>query len=183
MKIKGFEDYEIFENGDIYKNNKKIRTFLNNGYLMVDLRRNGKAYHKRVHILVAQHFIPNPDNLPQVNHKDGNKQNPDVNNLEWSTCSDNVKHAIRIGLNHNHIQDSKHMDKMRQIMIDNNSLIVEQLDACGNVIAEYRNARQASKITGIYQTGIQRVCSGKRNTAGGYKWRYKYEQRNTKKNK
>lgn len=70
-----------------------------NGYqrVVLSLDKNGGKYYY-VHRLVAQAFIPNPDNLPYVNHKDGNKNNNCVDNLEWCTRSENEKHAWRIGL-------------------------------------------------------------------------------------
>ena len=58
--------------------------------------KDGKRYYKSIHRLVAEHFIPNPHNKPQVNHKDGNKQNNVVKNLEWVTASENRKHAIEV---------------------------------------------------------------------------------------
>lgn len=68
------------------------------GYVIVTLYRNGHEKRAKVHILVAQAFIPNPGNKPQVNHIDGNKANPHVSNLEWVTPSENMLHAFRIGL-------------------------------------------------------------------------------------
>ena len=59
------------------------------GYLVVDLKANGKRKHKKIHRLVAEAFIPNPDNLPEVNHKDENKYNNSVDNLEWCNSSYN----------------------------------------------------------------------------------------------
>ena len=67
-------------------------------YPFVSLSKNGKVIVENVHRLVAEAFIPNPDNLPQVNHKDGNKFNNCVENLEWVTCSENVIHAIKTNL-------------------------------------------------------------------------------------
>ena len=60
---------------------------------MVSLRKDGKTHNKYIHILVAEHFIQNLKNLPIVNHKDGNKKNCSVSNLEWTTYSDNNQHA------------------------------------------------------------------------------------------
>ena len=66
------------------------------GYLQVELRDDyGKRKIKKVHRLVAETFIPNPDNLPEVNHKDENKQNPSVSNLEWCTSKYNSNYGIR----------------------------------------------------------------------------------------
>lgn len=63
------------------------------GYLSVSLSKNNKIKLQRIHRLVAQAFIPNPDNLIQINHKDGNKTNNNVENLEWCSCKDNIRHA------------------------------------------------------------------------------------------
>lgn len=68
------------------------------GYHRTNLSKNGNNRTVKVHRIVAQAFIPNPDNKPQVNHKDGNKQNNHIDNLEWCTQSENLKHAFRIGL-------------------------------------------------------------------------------------
>lgn len=69
-----------------------------NGYHFVCLRKNGKNKNKLVHRLVAEAFIDNPDNLPVVNHVDGEKGNNAADNLEWCTQGDNLKHAVTIGL-------------------------------------------------------------------------------------
>lgn len=66
-----------------------------NGYMYVSLNKNGKSFNKRLHILVAQAFIPNPENKPQVNHIDGNKENNNLENLEWCTSSYNVRDMYR----------------------------------------------------------------------------------------
>ena len=68
------------------------------GYPIVKLYFNKKSRTTKVHRLVAEAFILNPNRLPQVNHKDGNKQNNNVDNLEWCTCLENQKHAWRIGI-------------------------------------------------------------------------------------
>lgn len=68
------------------------------GYHWVVFSENGRTKSYMVHRLIAQTFIPNPENLPCINHKDGNKQNNAVDNLEWCTKSENTKHSYRVGL-------------------------------------------------------------------------------------
>lgn len=67
-------------------------------YYAVTLHMNNKAWCRKVHRMVAEAFIPNPDNLPCINHKDGNKLNNHVSNLEWCTYQENMQHAVRTGL-------------------------------------------------------------------------------------
>lgn len=105
-QIEGFENYLISQHGDVYSLPKKTRKGTRKlkpvkqktGYLLVDLVKNGCRTKKLVHRLVAEAYIPNLDNKPQVNHIDGVKHNNHKSNLEWATRSENQKHAIRIGL-------------------------------------------------------------------------------------
>jgi hypothetical protein len=69
-------------------------------YLVLQLCKNGKQYSRAVHILVAQAFLPNPKHFPQVNHKDADKNNCGVTNLEWRTQVGNMRHASKLGLIH-----------------------------------------------------------------------------------
>lgn len=90
--ISGFEGlYWVTKNGDIINaDGKTLKPYDNGyGYLMVDLKRNGVRKHARIHRIVAEAFIPNPNNLPEVNHKDENTHNNAANNLEWCTSSYN----------------------------------------------------------------------------------------------
>lgn len=104
--IQGYEGlYRVNTNGEIYsvRSNKKLKQFyrgnrIDNKYLVVDLRKQGKRKVISVHRIVAEAFIPNLDSLPCVNHKDGNKNNNCVENLEWCTYLDNNTHAINTGL-------------------------------------------------------------------------------------
>ena len=104
--IKGYEGlYRVNSNGEIYsvRANKVLKQFYrgsrpDNKYLVVDLRSGGNRKTVSVHRVVAEMFIPNPDNLPCVNHKDGNKDNNCSDNLEWCTYLENNNHAIKNGL-------------------------------------------------------------------------------------
>jgi hypothetical protein len=101
ITIKDFENYQVSNLGRIrslYKNIVLKPQLSKNDYLHVILYKNKFKYTKTIHVIVAKTFIPNPLNLPEVNHIDGNKNNCAVTNLEWSTKSDNAKHAYRIGL-------------------------------------------------------------------------------------
>lgn len=73
-------------------------TLFNNGYFAVSLRRDDKTTKFSVHRLVALSFIPNPENKPQVNHKNGIKSDNGIDNLEWATSSENINHALKNGL-------------------------------------------------------------------------------------
>lgn len=100
--VKGFEQYyEVNPSGQIRnrKTHRVLKPVKVGGYLVVSLSCNGNNnIRKYVHRLVAETLIPNPENKPTVNHKDGNKQNPEVTNLEWATRSENTQHAYASGL-------------------------------------------------------------------------------------
>ena len=97
-------NYLIDENGQIFntKTNKYLKgSIKNTGYKMALLSIDGKKKDYAIHRLVAEAFIPNPNNKPVVNHKDGNKLNNCVSNLEWTTYSENRTHAVKTGLSSN----------------------------------------------------------------------------------
>ena len=108
--IKGYEGlYEVSNFGRVKSldrinccgkrvQSKLFSTQAKKNYITVVLNNDGNSKTFRIHRLVAQAFIPNPENKPCVNHKDGNKQNNHVNNLEWCTHSENMKHAHDTGL-------------------------------------------------------------------------------------
>lgn len=98
--INGYESYLVCENGDVFstKRNKYLIKSFNGGYAKVIIKVNGVSHNKLVHRLVAQAFIPNPNNKPQINHIDGIKENNDVSNLEWCNQSENNIHAYKNGL-------------------------------------------------------------------------------------
>lgn len=97
--VKGYEgQYQVSTWGNV-RNTQGKNIFQepnHKGYPRVKLFKDGKKKNKRVNRLVAEAFIPNPDNLPQVNHRDGNKKNNSFSNLEWVTQEDNLKHATNM---------------------------------------------------------------------------------------
>ncbi len=98
--IKGHEGYAVCEDGTVLnlKSRRILKPSLNeNGYLYVSLWKDKKGHTRIVHRLVAEAYIPNPQNKPFVNHIDANRANPHKDNLEWCTQSENIQHAYRIG--------------------------------------------------------------------------------------
>lgn len=156
--IKDYINYEISNFGKVkslYKNiilNPEIRR----GYYAVQLYKNSKAKHFQIHRLVAIHFIKNPNNLKYVNHKDENKLNNNVNNLEWCTASYNINYGTCI-----------------ERAIKKKSIPVYQYDKNGNYLNYYSSIMDAERKTGIYNNNIVKCCKGERKTAGGYIWKYK----------
>lgn len=133
------------------------------GYKVVSLCNHGKRKTGKVHRLVAEAFIQNSDNLPEVNHKDGNKANNSVNNLEWCTSSQNRMHAYRTGL-----QKPPVGEKMP------NCKPVEMLEN-GKVVARFGSVSAACLYLGLKKTAksdISRCCKGKTSKSHGYGWRF-----------
>ena len=125
--IPGYNNYLISENGEIYskKSNKILSPGkIGRGYLKVTLWKNGKYKNFLVHRLVAMTFLDNPNNLPQINHIDGNKLNNHISNLEFCTYSQNIKHAYDHGLKENTRaavrQNCKNAQEARKKHLDDN---------------------------------------------------------------
>lgn len=176
--VKGYEDfYKINKTGEVYSNHskRKLKPYKSSdGYLRVNLSKNSKVKITMVHRLVAESFIPNPHNYPVVNHIDGNKANPDISNLEWTSHSGNSKHAYERGL-------SKISDKNRRavskIAAENGAKTtrkaVLQFDLEGRIVREFPSIKEASRQTKTNDGNISLVCKGKYKHAGGFIWKYK----------
>lgn len=163
--IIGFEEYQIDTNGVIYNKNGSIKKYsLNyNGYCIVNFYVNHKRIGFGVHTLVAKQFIPNPDNLPQVNHKNGNKQKNCVDNLEWVTGKENVQHSFNV-------LGREPSGKKSIIGIDKNTnKIIYEFDSLANAGRYFANGKKFE----YYQNSIYRVLSGLRKTYKGCYWKYK----------
>lgn len=154
---------EIYNGKGHYTSTEKILSghMITNGYLQVELKKDNKRNLKLIHCLVAEAFIPNLDNKPQVNHKNGNKTKNNVDNLEWCTNSENQIHAYYMGL-------SKHSE-----IAGKPKKAVYQIDLKTNVIINtYSSIAEAGRLTNTRSSNISLVCNGSRNSAGGYKWEY-----------
>lgn len=131
------------------------------GYLYIVLYKNNikKAY--RVHRLVAEAFIDNTDNLPCVNHKDENKQNNNVENLEWCDAKYNLNYGTR----------NERISKNRDISKQSKPVLQYTLD--GQFVREWLSAKQAEIEGGFNQGNIWMCCRGKRKYHHNFTWRYK----------
>lgn len=158
-EIKNFEElYQVNELGQIWsiKNKKYLKqTLCKNGYLYVGLHKNKIRKNMLVHRIVAEAFLPNPNNLPEVNHKDENPQNNSVDNLEWCDSRYNKNYGTRT---------QKH-----KLLI---SKPVLQYTLDGELVREWISATEAGR-NGFSQSGINNCCLGKAKTHKGFKWSYK----------
>lgn len=168
--IEGYEGlYQISNMGKVKSLSRKMNKYTTRllkltkdkkGYTICSLYNKGLKTHK-VHRLVAKAFIPNPNNYPMINHIDGNKQNNNLNNLEWCDNSYNQLHAIRNGL------------KVYKIGVNNkHSIPIIQIDKNGKKIKEWACAKDVYRELGYDNSRISKVCKNG-HFAYGFKWVYK----------
>lgn len=162
--------YEVSNTGKVRSNNylghgnqKELSQWNNGGYLRVTLHKNGKTKKHLVHRLIAETFIPNPWNKPEVNHKDGNKRNNNVSNLEWSTRKENLDHADKTGLR----------DASIEAILSSNKRLSRPIIAINVETGEERyfeSIQAAQRELGTKD--INAVLSGKQKKAKGHTYRY-----------
>lgn len=162
-----FENYIIYDNGKIFSTKRKLflkPEITNAGYERVNLYRNGKRFHKSAHRIVAEMFVPNPCNLPIVNHKDENKLNNNAVNLEWVSITENTNYGTAL----------KRRAENQKLSMSTRKPII-QYDEKMNLIKEYCSIRQASRETGFASGHIAESCKKHNRRCGGYYFRYKKE--------
>ncbi len=154
--IVGYEGlYQVSNLGNV-KSKRKVLSQTKGKYLKVILSKNGKEKVVNVHRLVAQAFIPNIDNLPQVNHKDENKYNNKVENLEW--CDNKY--------------NNNYKDKAKRSSIGQSKYKIIQKDKNNNIIKIWPNIWELRHNTSYDTTNIRKCCKGQYEYAYGYKWEY-----------
>lgn len=176
--VVGYEGlYEVSDMGrvrSLHKNTKSSKVAGNimrlhakpKGYLGVSLSKNGKVSTKMVHRIVAIAFISNPFGKLTVNHKDADKQNNRVDNLEWATQLENVQHARALGLQppmspNCWAASTKAISKK-----------VSMYSISGDYIRSFPSTHEAFRVTGISQTGISKICRNKIKNPTRYVFKY-----------
>ena len=151
--ISGYEGlYAVTSCGKVYsyRNKRFLTPWVNSkGYLMVNLCKDGKVKKYLIHRLVAEAYLPNPENLPQINHKDENKTNNCLQNLEWCDAKYNTNYGTR-------------NEKIKKPIL--------QLSLDGELIREWNSATDVGKEV---RKGISKCLRGKSKSSYGYIWKYK----------
>lgn len=166
MKSHIFNRHEllVFENGDVYKKITPPKDG-NYGYRKYHFNRKGIFAHR----LIADVFIPNPDNKPFINHKDGDPQNNSVENLEWCTAKENTQHSYDVlkrklsGFAVNPVKGKEHY-KASPVL---------QLNLDGSLIREWSYINEAAQELSISRSSISQALSGKVRQSHGFMWLYK----------
>lgn len=141
--IKGFEDYQVSNLGRIYSKKRrvclKVKRLAGRGYYQVRLSKDGKYFYKNLHRLIAETFIPNPDNLRTVNHINGNKLDNRVDNLEWADDCRQQHEACLLGLK----------PTTQHVLTEQEIIQVYELYSKGVTVKE---------LADLFDTRIQQIC-------------------------
>jgi hypothetical protein len=173
--IRGFGDlYKAGTNGRIWSSyrGRLLSKYAPKGqYCVLVLVRGGIKFPKLAHRIIAQTFIPNPLKKKYVNHKNGKKDDNRVSNLEWSTKSEDVKHAFRTGLKVIH-KGKRNPMYGRCGFLSNKSKPVAQINKIsGKIIKVWGSARQAALGVGVSRSAITANCRGKQKSRK-FRWKY-----------
>lgn len=156
--------YQVSDTGEVrnVKTNRVLKAKEDkDGYLQVGLIKDRKQKWFYVHRLVAEAFLPNPDNRPEVNHKNENKQDNQVENIEWIWHKDNCNHGTR-----NHRIGEKQINGKKA-----KSVLQYSLD--GTFIRKWSSMSEVTRQLGYKQGGISACCLGKTKQSYGFIWKYK----------
>lgn len=160
-RVKSVERYKQNHNSlQLIPEKIKAQSVKPNGYQVVNLYKNNKGRNEYVHRLVAMAFIPNPDNLPQVNHKDEDKANNVVDNLEWCTNTYNQQYGTKL----------KRQGETLLLNGKTSTLIVK-CDLDGNELDCYQSMRQAERENGLGNGTISAYFRNGYSQCGGYTWK------------
>ena len=165
-------NYEASEDGEIreIKNKKIVSQWKDkDGYFLATL--SNRLY--RVHRLIALTFISNPEQLPVVNHKNFDKSDNHISNLEWVSYSENAKHSYTG--NHRDASVKEWAKKVQPLAAKVSKTKVAQYSLDGTLLAIYESQRNASEITGVCRSSITQCVNHNRKTAGSFKWEYYLE--------
>ena len=165
--ISGYEGhYQVSDQGrvkSLKQGKERILKPINdvNGYLRVNLWKNGDKKNYLIHRLVAMTFIPNPQNFTQINHIDEDKSNNNVNNLEWCTA----KYNINYGTHNQRSADKRTNGKCSKPVI--------QFTKDGKIVKEWKSTMDVERNLGYYHSNISACCNGIFNSAYNFVWKYK----------
>lgn len=179
IPVKGFPRYIVDEYGTItnIKTGRTVRGRINNnGYRIVELfYETGKSKQLLLHRIVAEAFIPNPEGLPIINHKDENPLNNNAANLEWCTYKYNSNYGTAKERARKALETYRSSNKLKEIARRNGKAVskaVKQYTKSGELIMRYPSGKSAALATGTNHSHIMETCNGKRKSAGGFVWAY-----------
>jgi hypothetical protein len=170
---------KVYNRGGFHISKEKIlkQQLRKDRYFNVHLLKEGIVKIFFVHRLVALAFLPNPNQLPDINHKDENPSNNCVDNLEWCTEKYNMNYGTVIERRKASFVRNNSFKKANATKVKNGSRgaekPVEGISKDGGSTLSYRSICEASRETGISQGNIGECCRGIRSSAGGYYWKYK----------
>lgn len=166
--ISGYEnEYLISDDGEVYSLRKciSLKPIQNEkGYLKVNLQKEGKKAWRKIHRLVAEAFIPNPQNKPTVNHKNGLRHDNRVENLEWATMAEQNSDIRRIKKMSESIRKCEYIQKKKRPVL--------QISTNGEIVTTHESLHDAANAVNTSTGNIYSCCVGNRHTCKGYVFKY-----------